>query len=179
MKKTFLLIAVVAAALTLAMCQPKADDTLTTITNKIQYDVPIINTDPNYDWWIKNIGGEDREALVNNIFDRVLSGDVQAYDYFNSPMSVNHVRSLLVDSIHQILMRPYEPYAEYDTLIIEEIKPSDISILRFLEVWKYDEKTLRMDKHVYAICPVIEVDVNGQKVTRPLFWVYTDEGILK
>jgi len=179
MKKTLFLFAVLAMVLILSMCKREAEDTRTMITKKIQYDVPIISTDPDFDWWIKNIGGEDREALVNNIFDRVLSGDVKAYDYFNAPLSVKQVKNLLADSIHQTLMRPYEPYAEYDTLIIKEILPKDVSMLRFLEEWKYDEKTLAIDKKIYGICPVIEVVVNGQKVTRPLFWVYTDEGILE
>ena len=157
----------------------KEDDNRTLITKKIQYDVPIANPDADYDWWVRNIEGSDREALLNNIFDKVLSGDVQAYDYFNEPLTVGQVGSILVDTLHQVLMRTTAPYAEYDTTIIRKIRPTDVSILRFLEEWKYDENTLQIDKKIYAISPVLEVIINGQKVTRPLFTVYLDDGILK
>ncbi|HSG68336.1 MAG TPA: hypothetical protein VK994_06505, partial [Bacteroidales bacterium] len=145
MKKLIYIVAVVAISLVLSQCVQKTEDNRTLITKKIQYDVPIINVEAGYDWWIKNIAGADREALVENIFKRVLSGEVEAYDYFDEPLSVRQVQTLLVDSVHMTLVRPYEPYAEYDTLIISEITPADISIIRFLEEWKYDEKTLAID----------------------------------
>jgi len=160
-------------------CEQKVEDTRTIITKKIQYDVPIMNTDANYDWWIKNIEGSDREALLNNIFEKVQSGDIQAYDYFNEPLTVGQIGSILVDTMHQILNRTTPPYAEYDTTIIKKIEPAHISMLRFLEEWKYDESSLQIDKKIYAISPVLEVIIDGQKVTRPLFTVYTDESFLK
>ncbi len=179
MKNANLILLALSLVLVFTMCNQKTEDNRTLITKKIQYDVPIVNTDASYDWWIGNIAGADRETLLNNIFERVLSGDVQAYDYFNEPLSVNQVRSLLVDSIHQTLVRPVDPYPEYDTLIISEITPADISMIRFLEEWKYDEKTLKLDKKIFAMSPVMMVTINGQKITRPLFWIYTDEAILK
>ena len=159
--------------------EEEIEDTRTVITKKIQYDVPIVNPDASHDWWIRNIEGSDREEMLNNIFGRVLSGDVQAYDYFNKPLSIQQVKSLMSDTLMQILQRPVAPYTEYDTMIIRNIEPADVSMLRFLEEWKYDEKTLQIDKKVYAISPVLEVTINGQKVTRPLFWVYTDKSMLK
>ncbi len=150
------------------------EDNRTIITKKIQYDVPIMNPDPNYDWWIKNIEGSDREALIKNIFERVLAGEVQAYNYYNEPLSLGQLGSIMVDTMHQTLMRNTPPYAEYDTTIILKIEPNDVTILRFLEEWKYDEITLQIDKKVYGISPVLEVLIDGQMVTRPLFWVNFD-----
>lgn len=180
MKKTIFALLALGIVFAFTQCVEKEnEDTRTLITKKIQYDVPIVNFDPNHDWWIKNIEGSDREELLNNIFGRVLSGDVQAYDYFDHPLSIAKVKSILTDSLYQVLQRPYHPYPEYDTLIIRTIEPEDIGLLRFLEEWKYDPKTLQIDKKVYAISPVLEVTIGGQKVTRPLFWIYTDESILK
>jgi hypothetical protein len=179
MKKSLsILLLSIGLILVFTQCEEKEDDK-TIITKKIQYDVPIMNTDADHDWWIRNIEGSDREALLNNIFDKVLSGDVQAYDYFNEPLTVGQIRSILVDTMHQTLSRVTAPYAEYDTTIIHKIQASDVFILRFLEEWKYDENSLHIDKKVYAISPVLEVIINGQKVTRPLFTVYTDESILR
>lgn len=179
MKKVIFAIMATSLALVFTQCEEKAEDDRTLITKKIQYDVPIVNTDASYDWWIGNIEGADREELLNNIFGRVLSGDVKAYDYFNKPLTVAQIESILVDTMHQTLYRVTAPYTEYDTTIIRKIQASDVFILRFLEEWKYDENSLHIDKKVYAISPVLEVIIDGQKVTRPLFWVYTDESILK
>jgi hypothetical protein len=179
MKRIILALFTLALVAGFTACEQRKEDNRTLITKKIQYDVPIVNMDPTYDWWIKNIEGSDREDLLNNIFDRALSGDVQAYDYFMKPLSARQVEMMLVDTIIYTLQRPYDPYDEYDTMIIERIEPNHVSIIRFLEEWKYDEKTLEIDKKIYAISPVLEVEVNGKKVTRPLFWVYTDHSILK
>ncbi len=180
MKKIVFALLALSLFLVFTQCAEKeVEDSRTLITNKIQYDVPIVNPDASHDWWIRNIEGSDREELVNNIFDRVLSGEVLAYDYFNELLSIQQIESLLADTMVQTLMRPVPPYTEYDTMIIRNIGPADISILRFLEEWKYDEKSLQIDKKIYAISPVVEMKVNGQMLTRPLFWIYTDGSILK
>ena len=179
MKKAIISIFVLGLIFAFTQCEETGEDNRTIITKKIQYDVPIINPDDSHDWWIKNIEGSDREELLNNIFGRVLSGDVQAYDYFNKPLSVRQVEGILTDTIIQTLQRTTAPYAEYDTMVINKIGPSSVSLIRFLEEWKYDEKTLQVDKKVYAISPVIMVNYDGENYPRPLFWVYTDESILK
>ena len=154
-------------------------DTRTLITKKIQYDVPIMNPDATHDWWVRNIEGSDRDALIDNIFDRVLSGEIQAYDYFNEALTPDDVARIMSDTIAERYQRPYPPYAEYDTTIIVTIERSDITLLRFLEEWKYDPNTLQIDKKVFAISPVVEVSVGGLNATRPLFTIYTDDSILK
>ncbi|MDT8392861.1 MAG: hypothetical protein RQ761_03395 [Bacteroidales bacterium] len=179
MKRIFFTLMVLGFILVFTQCDNSKKDNRTIITKKIQYDVPIVNREPDYDWWIKNIEGSDREALVNNIFDRVLAGDVQAYDYFHKPINVDAVKKILVDTAYHTLVRPIQPFNEYDTMIIHNIEPNQVSLLRFLEEWKYDENSLKIDKRIYAISPVIEMTVNGKKVTRPLFWIYTDDSILK
>ena len=179
MKKIIFALLATGLILVFTQCEEKEQDNRIIITKKIQYDVPIMNPDADHDWWIRNIEGSDREALLNNIFDKVQSGDIQAYDYFNEPLTVGQIGSILVDTMHQVLNRITPPYAEYDTTIIHKIQASDVFILRFLEEWKYDENSLHIDKKVYAISPVLEVIIDGQKVTRPLFTVYTDESILR
>lgn len=179
MKKAILFVAGLALALLFTHCtEEKQVDERTLITKKIQYDVPIVNLDPNYDWWIKNIAGADREELINNIFDKVLAGEIQAYDYFLEPLSRKGVESMLVDTLMQTLMRSVEPYEEYDTMIITRIEPGHVTMLRFLEEWKYDESSLQIDKKVFGISPVLEVEVDGQRLTRPLFWIFTDEELI-
>ena len=58
------------------------------IANRIQYDVNIKSPNADYDWWIQNLPGPQREVLVDLILDGALSGKFQAYDYFNNPISI-------------------------------------------------------------------------------------------
>lgn len=179
MKKAILPIIAIALVFGLTFCAEKeVEDTRTLITKKIQYDVPIMNPDATHDWWVKNIEGSDRDALINNIFDRVLSGEIQAYDYFDQPLTPKDVARIMSDTIAAKYQRPYPPYAEYDTTIIVTIERSNITLLRFLEEWKYDEQSLHIDKKVFGIGPVVETKVDGMTMTRLLFWINTDEGLL-
>jgi len=175
MKRSIIALMALGLVLVFTQCEQKVEDNRTVITKKIQYDVPILNDNPDYDWWIGNIEGSDRDALLNNIFEKVRSGEIQAYDYFNEPLTLGQIGSILVDTLHMVLMRTTAPYTEYDTTIIKETLPGHVSMIRFLEEWKYDENTLLIEKKVYAISPVMEVMVAGEKVTRPLFWVHFDE----
>lgn len=175
MKKLLFALLAISIVLVFTLCIQKKEDNRTIITKKIQYDVPILNDDPSYDWWINNIEGSDREELLDNIFGRVLSGDIQAYDYFNQPIDLKQIEVMLTDSILMTLKRTYEPYEVYDTLIVNKLGPADVTKLRFLEEWKYDEKSLFISKEVKGICPVTQVTINGQEFTRPLFWVHFDK----
>ena len=175
MKKLFFTVLALGLVFVFTQCGQNVEDSRTLITKKIQYDVSIVNTDPNYDWWIGNIEGSSREGLLENIFKKALSGEVKAYNYFNEPLSVTQLKSMMADTIIQTLQRTFEPYTEYDTMIILPIEPTDMNMIRFLEEWKYDESNLVIDKKVIAICPVMEVMVGENKLKRPLFWIRFDE----
>ena len=53
------------------------------VTKRIQYDVPIRNTDTDMDWWVQNIEGSNREKLVKDILSKVTGGEVKAYDFLS------------------------------------------------------------------------------------------------
>ena len=46
------------------------------ITKRIQYDVNIKSPDPNYDWWIQNLAGEQREHLVRLLLRGLKVADI-------------------------------------------------------------------------------------------------------
>jgi hypothetical protein len=150
------------------------------ITEKIQYDVNIKSPDADYDWWIQNLPGPDREKLVKLIIEGAKSGKFKAYDYFQNPISTAEVRSIMADTIALRLMETEAPYKEYDTTIVNVIHLEDIHRLRFLEKWEIDEKSLQVEKTVYAIAPIARrIDLNGIERWQPLFWIYTDESFLR
>ena len=145
------------------------------LTSKIQYDVPVINNDPQLDWWINNIEGSRREPFLKRIMEAAEKGNVKIYDYFNQPMTADQVKSLGTDTIYQTLMRAVPPYEEYDTMIVKSISYQDISKIRFLEVWTWNPETLEMDKEIVAIGPVIEKEFGGEKFNQLLYWISLDE----
>ncbi len=150
------------------------DDSKNVLTERIQYDVPIKNPDPNANWWVQNLVGPDREALVIQIFNKAKSGEIAVYDYFNSPLTPNEVQNMGVDTLIQTLKRNVPPYDEYDTTIITSLKTGDVTKLRFLEEWKMDDQGLLIEKRVLGMAPVKMVDYAGKQYSMPLFWVYFD-----
>lgn len=147
------------------------------ITERIQYDVDIKSPDPDFDWWVRNIEGKNRETLVKNILHAAYEGKVEVYDYFNNPVSPEKVKKIGFRSDTLSFQRPDPPYEIYDTIVEQHLEVNEITRIRFLEEWKMDEKTLLITKRVLGISPLIRnYDENGNfRGYQPLFWVYFDE----
>lgn len=145
------------------------------LTSKIQYDVPVNNNDSQLDWWINNIEGSKREPFLKRMMEAAENGDVKVFDYYNKPMTPAQVKYFSTDTIYQTLLRTRPPYEEYDTMIIESVTYRDIVKVRFMEEWKWDRRSLEMDKKIVAIGPVIEKEIAGARFTQLLFWISLDE----
>jgi len=146
------------------------------ITKKIQYDVNIKSPDSDYDWWIQNLPGPQRENLVDLILDGALSGKFQSYDYFNNPITAFEVSKILSDTSVLTLMAKEPPYDYYDTAIVYTIQRDDILKIRFLEEWKMNPNNLEFEKKILGLAPVARrIDPMGIERWQPLFWIYTDD----
>ncbi len=145
------------------------------LAEKIQYDVPVNNNDPQLDWWINNIEGSRREPFLKRIIEAAEKGDVKVYDYFNNPLKPSQILAVGTDTIYQTLMRVSPPYEEYDTMVIRTISYRDITKIRFMEEWTWDPGTLEIDKKVLAVGPVIQKKMAGETFNQLLFWVYLDK----
>lgn len=159
-------------------CHNGVDAGKNIVTKRIQYDVPIRNTDPDMDWWVQNIEGSDREKLIKDILSRVTGGEVKAYDFLScKPFTTDEIKKMMkrVDTIS--VERSTPPYDLVDTVLITEIRLSDITKLRFLEEWSMNEKTLAFTKKVAGICPMVErlTDSGELRGYKPLFWVFFDD----
>lgn len=159
-------------------CKNNAGDDKNVVTKRIQYDVTIHNTDPDMDWWVQNLEGSNREKLIKDIMQQVTEGKVKAYDYLSCKQySIEEVKKIMkrVDTIS--VERSTPPYDLVDTVLVTEIRLSDISRLRFLEEWRMNEKTLEFSKKVGGICPMIErhSDSGDLRGYKALFWVFFDD----
>ena len=159
-------------------CRNGEDASKNIVTKRIQYDVSIKNSDPEMDWWVQNIEGSNRDKLVKNIIDQVTKGEVKAYDFLTcKPFTTQEIKGMMkrVDSIS--VERATPPYDLVDTVMITEIRLSDITKLRFLEEWSMNDKTLAISKKVAGICPMVErrTDSGELRGYKPLFWVFFDD----
>ncbi len=151
-------------------CKPKTSGP-DFLASRIQYDVPIMNNDPQLDWWINNLEGSKREPFIDRIMEAVKKGEVQAYDYFSQPISPDQVVASLSDTVYQTLLRTYPPYEEYDTMVIRMIEYRDITKIRFLEEWTWDPKNLSIQKNVIGFGPVVQRKIADNLYNQLLFWI--------
>jgi hypothetical protein len=178
MNKFLLIVAILVFSMFMTSCQNNDDAVKNIVTKRIQYDVSIHNTDPEMDWWVQNIEGSNREKLVKDILDRVTSGKVKAYDFLScKPFTADEIKSMMkrVDTIS--VERSTPPYDLVDTVLVTEIRLSDITKLRFLEEWSINEKSLVFTKKVAGLCPLVErrTDSGELRGYKPLFWVFFDD----
>jgi hypothetical protein len=149
------------------------------LTTKIQYDVPIVSSNPQLDWWINNIEGSRRDPFLKRIMEAAEKGQVRLYDYFNNPMTPLQLQQQCIDTVYQTLLRNYPPYEEYDTMIIIPVELRDITKIRFLEEWTWDPATVKIEKKVIGLGPVIQRQVAGETFSQLLFWIYFDEDFIE
>jgi gliding motility associated protien GldN len=123
-----------------------------------------------------------RQSLMQVIYTAVMEGTITAYgtdnEEFLSPMTVAELKSQLDKVDTQRLTRPYPPYEEYDTIIAETFRTSDVYLMRLKEDWFFDKQRSVMDVRIIGLCPITEdydVVTGEFRGYKPLFWVYFPE----
>jgi len=159
-------------------CSRESGLTENIVTNRIQYDVTIVSPDPDYDWWVQNIEGSERERVVRSILQAAGLGKVKVYDFVSlKPLTRDDVKGILSREDTVSIESTIPPYNLVDTIIKREVRLTDITRIRFLEEWKMDENALIFEKKVNGICPLVEVytETGELKGYKPLFWIFLDD----
>lgn len=172
-RKIIFFIAILLTALMFQSCQRERYKDI--LADRIQYDVPVNQADPDLNWWVNNLEGSHREPFIKRIMDAAKNGDIQVYDYFNKPLTIDEVNAIGVDTIYTSLTRTQPPYDEYDTMVIKRIEYRDISKIRFLEEWKWNPKSLEMNKRIIGFGPVFVRQLGEDSYNQLLFWIYLDK----
>lgn len=147
------------------------------ITEKIQYDVLINNTEPDIEWWIQNIEGPKRDKFINLIFSAIKDNSLKIYNTNNESTSLENVFSSLFTFDTIQLQKNGKKEQSIDTVFITSVfSQKKINQIRFREKWMFDEKTLQIEKKVESFCPemLIENPEKGNKLIFPLFWIIPD-----
>lgn len=164
------------SALLTVSCGTADPDRGELVTRRIQYDVTIKSPGADYDWWVQNIEGQDREEYVRGILKAAYEGQVKAWDIFHQPLSTEEVKAIGNRTDTLTYQRAEEPYDLYDTVVTQTLNIQDITRIRFLEEWRSDPATLIMSKRVIGLCPLLErYGSEGElRGYMPMFWVYFD-----
>jgi hypothetical protein len=174
MKPNLLPLLLISALLAIWSCNREKKDNLILLTDRIQYDVTIKNSDSTADWWVQNMDGRSREAFVKLIMEKAYSGKYKTYDYFNhTALSADQVKAIGNHTDTLSIQRATPPYDLYDTIMKTELRLGDILRVRFLEAWYWNGKTNKMEKDVTGICPLLEnyTPTGEFRGNQPLFWI--------
>jgi len=138
----------------------------------------IIKTpDPAFDWWVQNIEGSKRESFVKTFLDLAGSGKVKVYDYFNEPLTPEQVKAMRSKTDTVRIIDEENSNSIRDTIVKDELNIQEVTKVRFLEEWYFDEKKLGFDKKVVGVMLMREnygdsLELRGYS---PLFWIYFDD----
>ena len=174
MKHNLLITILIAGLLTSWSCKQENKESRILLTNRIQYDVSIKNTDSTADWWVQNMDGRGREAFVKMILEKAYSGKYDTYNFFNNmPLSAGQVKAIgnRVDTLS--VQRNSPPYDLYDTIMRTHLRTEEILKVRFLEAWYWNEDTKKLEKEVMGICPLLNnySETGEFRGYQPLFWI--------
>ena len=130
-------------------------------------DKPIGNRDYNY-----------RRSFASVLLDAVQSEGITAYnsDEFILALSPKDIKAQLLDSIKgEKYERPNDPDNLWDTTYLKPVNPWDIKKIRIKEDWFFDKQRSMLEVRIIGICPVADMDVDGEIMPKPLFWIYFPE----
>jgi len=103
--------------------------------------------------------------LLNLMFENVLSGKMNAYDFFDSQKKLTHaeIETSLGQLSDTIFVMDPMSVPVVQIIIPQAINYYEFLSVIFLEKWYIDPKTLRMTKKVVGIAPVryIDRDIDG------------------
>ncbi len=91
MKKSISLL--LGAILFLFSCKKNNESKISLLSEKIQYDVEIINNEPDAEWWIQNIEGAKREKFINLVVNAAKNQTIQIYNNNYNPTTFKKVIS--------------------------------------------------------------------------------------
>lgn len=123
-----------------------------------------------------------RRSLMQVLLKGVLDdGTLIAYEHnsnegdFSVPMTRSKIDSIFNQKKTEYIPDPNDPETTIPTEVTVEIPASAITQFRIKEDWFFDKQRSVLECRIIGLCPVLETEVAGEKVKKPLFWIYYPE----
>lgn len=156
-------------------CKKINEGKIAILSEKIQYDVDIINNEPDAEWWMQNIEGSKREKFINIIINGAKNQSIQIFDDKFLPTSFKKVISDFI-SYDTLNFDNKKKHIVIDSIIISNIFDiSKINSIGFVEKWSFNDKSLDFFKEVNSYCPIMSFLNEKNKIQQiHLFWIVPD-----
>lgn len=149
------------------------------ITEKITYNVKIKSEpNPSGDHFFENINESQRVFYVKKLFEAARSGKLKAFadDKFIQSLSIKDVNNILTIKDTASVPSPDDPSRMITVTSEDEIYPEEITALAFVEQWNFNLATLKINKKIIAVAPLLEYIVESSKSQEVsgykfLFWL--------
>lgn len=114
------------------------------------------------------------ETFFYMVHRAVLNGEAQAFDDedFISPLAIDKVKQIGAGVDTVPVIDPITGEVTGYTPKVRELNYNDVNQFRLKEDWVFDEETSTMQVRILGIAPILELNVGGQKIPSPMYWVY-------
>lgn len=154
-----------------AGCSKEKTESLSNQSNVIMYET-VLSTDIARLEWVKNI---DSKRMITSIFDRVKSGELNAYNPYgdlSTPIKWENVlfqMDALNDTIEEIDPQTNETTSK---VVQHEMSLSEIQGIVFIEEWSQETGSGRIVKDVLGVAPVRYFNPgNGEEIRKSIVFV--------
>ena len=121
------------------------------------------------------MGRFDHKVLIDDIFEAIYAGKIQAFDFMDNPFSIEEVK-YMQSHTDTTFLENFET-GEMETVVItEELNPDDVVRAYVVEDWFLDKETFTMEKRVVSmtLC-TLKLNLEGDPIGDDiLFKIYLD-----
>lgn len=116
----------------------------------------------NQEWYLNKIPPAQHEKFAYQLHEAASAGKIKVYSPFytvsgSKPvftrMAIEDIIPIGNDTIYKTLQRPYPPYDDYDTVLVNLFDVREITQLLFMEKWTFNTKTRKLKKEIIAYAP--------------------------
>ena len=122
--------------------------------------------------WKSVTEGIDQEKIFNTVFESVLSGKQQAYDYISdSPITADQVKKMMITTGNRLISGPDSTQVSEE--YADTITAKDLSTVKCREKWYFDKEKFALKSEISSIALFTNVysETGDLKGIKALFYV--------
>ena len=150
---------------------PELNENLKQIAFNFRSESNIVVEDGTADY----MGQFDHKVLLDDIFEAIYAGKIQAFDFMDDPLTIEEVQ-YKQSHTDTTLLENFETGELESVVITEELNPDDVVKVFMVEDWFLDKESFKMEKKVVSmtLC-TLKLDLEGDPIGHEiLFKIYLD-----